>query len=276
MRRATDISSDRPQETCAKCGGGGWRYAESGPDARVVRCDCYFQKQSERLLEVAHIPARYVGCTFSSYEADNKFSASAKIAVEGWTEQYPLSQTGLILLGNSGVGKTHLAVAALKGLIAKGFRCLFVDYRDLLKQIQNSYNPSVQATELELLQPLFDADVLLLDDLGAVRPTYWVWDTVSLVLNNRYNKNRTTLITSNFIDGPAAGTEEAKRLRATARGNAIPQGPQAKHQENAREEEETLGDRIGERMRSRLFEMCRPVLVGGTDYRRRLRATSLR
>ena len=119
--------------------------------------------------------------------------------------QYPLNRTGLLLTGPSGVGKTHLGVAALREVVKKGIHSRFCDYRELLKQIQNSYNPSVQATELDVLKPVFEAKVLLLDDLGAVKPSEWVWDTVSLVLNTRYNDNLTTIITTNFMDGPASG-----------------------------------------------------------------------
>ena len=158
-------------------------------------------------------------------------------------------------MGPSGVGKTHLAVAILRELvIKKGIPCLFCDYRDLLKQIQNSYNPSVQVTELDLLRPVFQTEVLVLDDLGAVKPTEWVWDTVSVILNTRYNENRTTIITTNFMDGPAAA---ASGPRGAAR-------------------EETLGDRIGERMRSRLCEMCRVVSLNAPDYRQKFRAAGLR
>jgi DNA replication protein DnaC len=159
------------------------------------------------------------------------------------------------LIGPSGVGKTHLAVAMLKHLILdKAIPCLFCDYRDLLKQIQNSYNPSVQTTELELLRPIFQTEILVLDDLGAVKPTEWVWDTVSVILNTRYNESLTTIITTNFQDGPAAAV-------AGPRGAA---------------REETLGDRIGERMRSRLSEMCRIVNLAAPDYRQKFRSASFR
>lgn len=150
-----------------------------------------------------------------------------------------------------------MAVAAMKKLTDKGIHCLFCDYRDLLKRIQNSYNPSVQTTELDVLKPIFETEVVLLDDLGAVKPSEWVWDTVSLILNSRYNENRTTLITSNFLDGPSATADGVEGPRRAAR-------------------EETLGDRIGERMRSRLFEMCRLVQVNGRDYRQKFRTGNSR
>src|SRR5205807_4333149 len=113
-----------------------------------------------------------------------------------FVEEYPLEKTGLLLTGPIGVGKTHLAVGILQELIrSKGIPCLFYDYRELLKQIQNSYNPSVQTTELEILRPVFEAEVLVLDELGAVKPTEWVWDAVQFILNSRYNSRLTTIIT---------------------------------------------------------------------------------
>jgi DNA replication protein DnaC len=247
--------AEEPQ-SCPLCGGTGWRDVVSGSEKRVKRCDCFLQMQAKHLLAVSEIPARYVSCEFLNYDTGaNDGLAAAKVKIETWAGQYPLDRSGLLLVGPSGVGKTHLSVAALKRLTEKGVHCLFCDYRELLKKIQNSYNPSVQTTELDLLRPVFETEVVLLDDLGAVKPSEWVWDTVSLILNARYNEKLTTVITSNFLDGPSAGVERADGPRRAAR-------------------EETLGDRIGERMRSRLFEMCRLVQVNGKDYRQKFRAGS--
>jgi DNA replication protein DnaC len=246
------------QQSCSVCGGTGWKGVVSGGERRVTRCDCFLQTQAKHLLVASEIPARYSDCEFSNYEAGgNEGIAAAKIKIESWANQYPLDRSGLLLIGPSGVGKTHLSVAALKQLTQKAVHCLFCDYRELLKKIQNSYNPSVQTTELDLLRPTFETEVVLLDDLGAVKPSEWVWDTVSLILNARYNEKLTTIITSNFLDGPSAGAERMDGPRRAAR-------------------EETLGDRIGERMRSRLFEMCRLVLVNGKDYRQKFRSAGSR
>ena len=138
------------------------------------------------------------------------------------------------------------------------FSCLSYDNRELLTDIQNSYNSAVQTTELDVLRPVFETDVLVLDELGAVKPTEWVSDTVSLILNTRYNDNRTTIITTNFEDQPAAGVVASiSSARAASRG-------------------ETLGDRIGERMRSRLHEICRTVTLDGPDFRQKFRSASFR
>ncbi|MGA8736233.1 MAG: ATP-binding protein [Terriglobales bacterium] len=244
--------AEEPQ-SCPICGGTGWKGAVSAGERRVTRCDCFLQTQAKHLLDASEIPARYVDCEFLNYETGaNEGISSAKIKIAAWSSQYPIDRSGLLLIGPSGVGKTHLSVAALKQLAQKGVHCLFCDYRELLKKIQNSYNPSVQTTELDLLRPIFETEVVLLDDLGAVKPSEWVWDTVSLILNARYNDKLTTIITSNFLDGPSAAAERMDGPRRAAR-------------------EETLGDRIGERMRSRLFEMCRLVLVNGKDYRHKFR-----
>ena len=157
------------------------------------------------------------------------------------------------------MGKTHLAVGIIRELVVqKGIPCLFYDYRELLKQIQNSYNPEVSATELSILRPVFETEVLVLDELGAVKPSEWVWDTVSLIINSRYNDKRTTIFTTNYPDRPA--------------GSAEPENNLAKRVTR----EESLGDRIGERMRSRLHEMCRKVEMTGGDFRQRVQSANFR
>jgi len=244
-------------EVCPLCEGTGWKSISKGSDRRVTRCDCRLQARTQTLLAGARIPKRYEHCELSNFEFDGPHLAlaPARMAACKFVEDYPLDNTGLLLIGSIGVGKTHLAVGIIKELIlSKGIACLFYDYRELLKQIQNSYNDSVKATELEVLRPVFETEVLVLDELGAVKPTEWVWDTVSLILNTRYNDNRTTIITTNFDDKPA-GTVVGPRGAAR---------------------EETLGDRIGERMRSRLHEMCRIVKMEGEDFRQKFRSASFR
>jgi len=244
-----------PTEACSQCQGTGWKTVIKNGDRRVTRCDCRLQARAESLLNGARIPKRYEHCELSNFEFDgpHRGLASARMTACKFVEEYPDDRTGLLLIGSIGVGKTHLAVGVIRELIlSKGVACLFYDYRELLKQIQNSYNDSVKATELDVLRPVFDSEVLVLDELGAVKPTEWVWDTVSLILNTRYNDNRTTIITTNFDDRPAGAV-------AGPRGAA---------------REETLGDRIGERMRSRLHEMCRKLELQGEDFRQKVKRAS--
>jgi DNA replication protein DnaC len=244
-------------DVCPLCEGTGWKSISIDSERRVTRCDCRVQARTQTLLTAARIPKRYEHCELSNFEFDgpHRALASSRLAACKFVEEYPVDSTGLLLIGSIGVGKTHLAVGIIKELVlSKGIACLFYDYRELLKQIQNSYNDSVKATELDVLRPVFETEVLVLDELGAVKPTEWVWDTVSLILNTRYNDNRTTIITTNFDDRPAAAV-------AGPRGAA---------------REETLGDRIGERMRSRLHEMCRIIKMEGEDFRQKFRSASFR
>jgi DNA replication protein DnaC len=252
-------------EVCPVCQGSGWKSVLTASGRGVTRCDCRVQNRNQALLAAAHIPRRYEHCELSNFEFEGPHIglATARMAACRFVEEYPVDATGLLLIGSIGVGKTHLAVGIVKELIlSKGIACLFYDYRELLKQIQNSYNDSVKATELEVLRPVFETEVLVLDELGAVKPTEWVWDTVSLILNSRYNESRTTIITTNYPDDSAQDAHANSTSEFSRAQRAI--------------RRETLGDRIGERMRSRLHEMCRIVTMEGQDFRQKFRSASFR
>jgi len=249
-------------EICPICEGSGLRVVERPGGLRVAEpCECRVERRLARMIEQARIPQRYAHCTLEDFETQLPWSdrsqAEALIKARNFVREYsPAGNgTGLLLTGSIGVGKTHLAVGILRALIAeRGARGLFYDYRDLLKQVQNSYNQSVNATELDILQPVLDAEVLVLDELGAWKRSDWIWDTVSHILNTRYNNMRTTIITTNYANLPPGGGD-ASGPRAAVR-------------------EETLGDRIGERMRSRLQEMCVVVEMSGEDFRQKVKRAS--
>jgi DNA replication protein DnaC len=242
-------------EVCPVCEGSGLTIVERPDGSRVARdCECRIERRVARMMARTNIPKRYEHCSLDSFEtafpSATRSLKSAHMSAKKFVESYPIETrgTGLLLTGSIGVGKTHLAVGILQALVAeRGAMGLFYDYRELLKQVQNSYNRQVQATELEILAPVFEAEVLVLDELGASKPTDWVWDTVAHILNTRYNDRRTTIITTNYANaGPLGSSLEVAR-------NAM--------------REETLGDRIGERMRSRLQEMCVVVEMQGVDFR---------
>src|SRR5438045_7691106 len=146
-------------EVCPVCGGSGWKFA--GADRRVVRCDCRTKHRADALLAAARIPKRYEHCELSNFEFDGPHSNLMRARMEAckFVEQYPLDNAGLLLIGSIGVGKTHLAVGVIKALVAgKGIACLFCDYRELLKEIQQSYSKSVKVSEVGVLSRVLGAE----------------------------------------------------------------------------------------------------------------------
>ena len=259
-------------ENCTLCRGTGWKLvprADGAAGKVAVACDCGMEKRASLVMERARIPKRYEHCDFESYVtdlADGKTYTSqqseslkrAKLFAQSFVRDYPgVDQAGLLFMGAPGVGKTHLAIAALKELIRRGHSGYFCEYGALLREIQQSYSTETEATEMRLLAPILSVEVLVIDDLGCIKPSDWVRDTIGYILNTRYIEGsrdlshpRCTIITTNFQDA------------AEEKDSLLPNGRRAVTRK------ETLADRIGERMRSRLYEVCRTVEVSAPDFRR--------
>jgi len=236
------INQNEENEICAVCHGSGWAPTEIVGTVR--RCECQFTLRIEQLLANARIPARYKDCALDGYAPQHSSQKKAKLLVQKFLKNYPpLDEKGrgLLFIGSCGVGKTHLAVSLLKHVITKkGDSGLFYDFRDLLMEIQGTWNPDSQTSEIEILRHVTDAKVLVLDELGANKSTAWVKDTVANIINSRYNERKITIFTSNYPDNPT------------------------------RDGEETLTDRIGTRLRSRLYEMCHTIEIQGMDFRQEI------
>jgi DNA replication protein DnaC len=128
----------------------------------------------------------------------------------------------------------------------------------MLKEFQDSYNSESEATEMGVLEPVLKTEILVLDDVGSSKPSLWALETVGHVLNSRYNEKRVTLLTTNFLDSDGVATSS---LAAPARSAGL----------RAPLLEDSLTDRVGRRIRSRLYEMCRTIEISAPDYRKEIR-----
>lgn len=230
-----EIEDRDEQEICPRCYGSGM---EVVPGKGARPCECRQQTSHSNLLQKARIPKRYTDCHFQSYATTNRWQERAYSKATKLALNYPNVERGLLLMGSVGVGKTHLAVSILKALIERKYSCLFYEFGSLLKSIQDSYNAISKTSELKVLEPVLNSEILVLDEIGASKPTDWVRDTMAHIINTRYNDEKLTIFTTNYLD------------------------------ERRGEMDETLEDRIGVRLRSRLYEMCETVLINGEDFRK--------
>ena len=193
-------------------------------------------------MKAAEIPQRYLNCRVENFDLKRPGTSpshvKASLVARKFVEEWKIRDRGLLFVGPVGVGKTHLSVAILKTLIEDyGVRGLFCDFSDLLERIQATFSRTNPDSADDVLAPYREAELLVLDELGARRPTDWVRDVLYGLINTRYNRQRLTIVTSNYSDAPARAGEE------------------------------TLEMRIGAMVRSRLYEMCDLVVLDGLDYR---------
>lgn len=246
-----EVASD--VETCPRCGGRGWVVAEDGGAGTARVCDCREDEVVPRLLARAGIPERYARKHFGNFNTDHGESAEreqrfeAKRVCETYVEGF-LGDPGrsLVLVGEAGVGKTHLAVAVLGELIRR-YRVdgRFADFTELIYRIQSTFDPSSPESKHQVLDPVTEAEVLVLDELGAQKPTEWVREILYLVINTRYTRRLPTLFTTNYALGPRK-----------AGGSVSDRGPIP------------LEERIGAPLVSRLHEMAYVLRLSAHDFRR--------
>jgi DNA replication protein DnaC len=246
------------ESVCPKCGGSGWIIVERANVSGAEACECRFAGRASRMEERAQIPPLYSHASLENFVVpgpDNPIArrelTNVLLAVKNYVREFPNeARPGLLLIGEAGTGKTHLAVAALRKILEKGFECLFCDYQNLLDRIRSGYDQASNSSDREAYRVALDAEVLLLDDLGAHRVTDWVEDTITSIVTWRCNNRKALIATTNLPDGDVGGAI----MERSALGKP--------------EYRITLGERIGPRARSRLFEMCTVIRMPAVeDYR---------
>jgi DNA replication protein DnaC len=239
------------ESVCPQCEGSGWRVIEKDGVSAAERCDCdsLTGSRARRLEENSGIPPLYQNASVDNFilpgnPIAHRELAAVLLTVKGFIREFPNEKKpGLLFVGETGTGKTHLAVAALRSLIGRGFEGLFFDYQNLLDRIRAGFDPASGASDREAYRVALDTEILLLDDLGAHRVLDWVEDTVTSIITYRCNHRKALIATTNLTDPDAV--HGSNRRPAQTPGVV--------------DHRITLEERIGSRARSRLFEMCTVV-----------------
>lgn len=214
-------------------------------------CACVENGKVSRYLAAAKIPESFSGADLDNFDVHHpsctQSQQMALLVSQRFAEKsvFETASKGLIFCGGCGVGKTHLAIGVLKQLIqSQRRRGLFYSSAHLLELIRSTFDRE-DVSEWELMQPVLERDILVLDDLGAGKITEFVQEKLAYILMERYNRKLTTIITTNYPVEPPREERERSSLSG-----------------------KTLGDCIGDRAYSRLLEMCLVVPVRGQDFRK--------
>ncbi|MFU8805786.1 MAG: ATP-binding protein [Bradymonadaceae bacterium] len=248
---------------CPGCDGQDFTFVEDEQGYRYVQdcVVCTALKSKLRAFNDARIPARYHDhhATLQAFQTHETSGAATgkpignlprvKLQLYDWAKGFVPGDRGFLLHGNVGTGKTHLLAAVVRHLtLEKGITARFMEFSHLLSQLREGFDQG--RGEAALLGPLVDVPVLAIDELGKGRNNDWQLSVIDEIISKRYNRGLTTLCTTNYL------------LEQTSPNT---DNPAFRRQLLA----ETLSERVGERIYSRLFEMADFLSIEAPDYRKR-------
>lgn len=242
------MSAEKQPFYCALCYDLGLIKTDRG--SRI--CECQKRRQDDIRLRRAGIPEAFDTATLENFwpEPHSRFALGK---ARKFVEDFPGAierGNGLMFTGSVGTGKTHLAVGIVRALVeTKSIEARFLTVPELLDRLRSSYaDEDSRETQARILADILRADLVVIDELAAARSTEWVMETIELLIGSLYNNRRSMIVTTNFPNqGPGGGRLENEYMRASR--------------------QETLGDRIGARMFSRLQQRCAVIEMNGPDWR---------
>ncbi len=227
-------------EHCKKCNGIGWIFTKSDGADNARQCECKREKSVEFLSKQSNIPNRFSGISFKyGYITNNNESQKMiKTIAQKFVTEYPANDKGLLLQGSVGLGKTTILCIIGNELIKKKNNVYYIDWNDLTRIMGSGEDAGSRdyGKISQLVNKLTSVELLLFDELGASKTSPWVQNYIYYIINKRYNNKLMTLFATNYFD-------------------------------TVSDNNDSLTDRVGDRIRSRLFEITKPVLIRGTDFR---------
>ncbi len=227
---------------CKICNDSGWEKVEKDGKEFLRRCKCQKFSTFIKRCETANIPPRFIGSELKGLILKKNNSNLAQVIknMKKFVSDYPGVDDGILLQGNTGVGKTRILCSIGSEIIKKSplFDLFYIDWNDMVREMKSGESHNFRDFFLinETINRMSNTNLLIIDELGASIPSQWVSDNIYYILNYRYNRKKITLFATNYFDETSDGSP-------------------------------TLRERVGDRVRSRIYEMAKPNQLYGIDYR---------
>ena len=189
------------EPVCPQCDGAGY-YKEAVPFGHphfgvLFPCQCKQDQKERRRIEELERVSNLEPFRDKTLESFNPDIPGVRRAYIRALEYARRPQGWLVLFGNYGAGKTHLAAAIANEALRHHYRVLFAIVPDLLDHLRSTFGPSSEIEYDDRFEMIRDVPLLILDDLGTENTTPWAREKLFQIINYRYNDALPTVITSN-------------------------------------------------------------------------------